>query len=71
MDIRLCSSLIVLFLQPQAALSDGRRPLEEGCLQSSSLGIAVVEHKAQTHFEGLLSASLFFAVVCNAAREGH
>jgi hypothetical protein len=27
MDIRVCSSLIVLLLQPQAALSEGRRPL--------------------------------------------
>jgi hypothetical protein len=26
-DNRLCSSLIVLFLQPQATLSEGRRPL--------------------------------------------
>jgi hypothetical protein len=26
-DIRLCSSLIVLSLQPQAALSEGRKPL--------------------------------------------
>ena len=28
-------------------------------LQPSSLGNAVVEHKAQTHFEGFLHASLF------------
>ena len=50
-----CSSLFVLLLQPKAALS-GRRPTEVGCEgQPSSLESGVVEHKAQTHFEGLLS----------------
>jgi hypothetical protein len=59
-------------LQPQAALSDGRRsPGGRLVWQPSSMGIAVVEHKAQRHFEGLLSLSLFFPVVCNAARDGH
>src|ERR1700677_1147037 len=49
-----CSSLFVLLLQPKAALS-GRRPTEVGCeRQPSFYESAVVEHKAQTHFEGLL-----------------
>jgi hypothetical protein len=38
-------------------------------LQPSSLGNAVVEHKAQRHFEGLLLPSLFIAVVYSAAHE--
>src|SRR5580658_1169183 len=50
-----CSSLFVLLLQPKAALS-GRRPPEAGCeRQPSFYERAVVEHKAQTHFQGLLS----------------
>ena len=52
-----CSSLFVLLLQPKAALS-GRRPTEVGCeRQPSFYESAVVEHKAQTHFEGLLFLS--------------
>jgi hypothetical protein len=52
-----CSSLFVLLLQPKAALS-GRRPTEAGCeRQPSFYENAVVEHKAQTHFEGLLFLS--------------
>jgi hypothetical protein len=52
-----CSSLFVLLLQPKAALS-GRRPTEAGCeRQPSFYESAVVEHKAQTHFEGLLFLS--------------
>jgi hypothetical protein len=35
------------------------------------VGNAVVEHKAQRHFEGLLSVSLFIAVVSDAAGVGH
>jgi hypothetical protein len=38
-------------------------------LQPSSLGNAVVEHKAQRHFEGLLLLSLFVAIVYSAAHE--
>jgi hypothetical protein len=38
-------------------------------LQPSSLGNAVVEHKAQRHFEGLLLPSLFIAIVYSAAHE--
>jgi hypothetical protein len=38
-------------------------------LQPSSLGNAVVEHKAQRHFEGLLLPSLFIARVYSAAHE--
>jgi hypothetical protein len=33
------------------------------------LGNAVVEHKAQRHFEGLLLPSLFIAIVYSAAHE--
>jgi hypothetical protein len=33
------------------------------------VGNAVVEHKAQRHFEGLLSPSLFLAMVYSAAHE--
>ena len=52
-----CSSLFVLLLQPKAALS-GRRPTEASCeRQPSFYESAVVEHKAQTHFEGLLFLS--------------
>jgi hypothetical protein len=35
------------------------------------VGNAVVEHKAQRHFEGLLSSSLFIAMVSDAAGVGH
>jgi hypothetical protein len=38
-------------------------------LQPSSLGNAVVEHKAQRHFEGLLLPSLFVAKAYSAAHE--
>jgi len=38
-------------------------------LQPSSLGNAVVEHKAQRHFEGLLFPSLFVAKAYSAAHE--
>jgi hypothetical protein len=38
-------------------------------LQPSSLGNAVVEHKAQRHFEGLLLPSLFIAMIYSAAHE--
>ena len=38
-------------------------------MQPSSLGNAVVEHKAQRHFEGLLLPSLFIAMVYSAAHE--
>jgi hypothetical protein len=38
-------------------------------VQPSSLGNAVVEHKAQRHFEGLLLPSLFIAMVYSAAHE--
>jgi hypothetical protein len=56
-DILPCSSLFVLLLQPKAALS-GLRPTEVGCeKQPSFYENAVVEHKAQTHFEGLLFLS--------------
>ena len=49
-----CSSLFVLLLQPKAAFR-GRRPMEVGCeKQPSFYENAVVEHKAQTHFEGFL-----------------
>jgi hypothetical protein len=51
--------LFVVLLQPQAALSPGSQTaVEVGCLQPSLLVIVVVEHKAQTHFEGLLRLSL-------------
>jgi hypothetical protein len=33
-DNRLCSSFIVLLLQPQAALYEGRRPLGDGLFSS-------------------------------------
>ena len=55
MDSLPCSFLFVLLLQPKAALS-GSQTTEVGCeKQPSFYEIAVVEHKAQTHFEGLLS----------------
>jgi hypothetical protein len=40
-------------------------------LQPSSLVGVVVEHKAQPHFEGLLSLSLFAVMVYNAAHWVH
>jgi hypothetical protein len=40
------------------AFSGGQTSVEVGCLQPSLLVIVVVEHKAQTHFEGLLGLSL-------------
>ena len=38
-------------------------------MQPSSLGNAVVEHKAQRHFEGFLLPSVFIAMVYSAAHE--
>ena len=53
-----CSSFFVLLLQPKAALSGSQTPKEVGCRkQPSFYGKAVVEHKAPTHFEGLLFLS--------------
>ena len=40
-------------------------------MQPSSLGNAVVEHKAQRHFEGLLLSSSFVATAYSAAHEVH
>jgi hypothetical protein len=64
------SGIVSLFLQPQAALSNGRRP-QGGWLflEPFSLGNAVVEHKAQRHFEGLLLPCHFIATVYSAAHE--
>jgi hypothetical protein len=42
---------------------------EIGCFAVVSLGKAVVEHKAQRHFEGLLLPSLFIAKAYCAAHE--
>ena len=72
----LSSGFVNLQLQPQAALSEGRRPLGGMLLlQPSSLVIVVVEHKAQTHFEGLLHSFLLLSIGTRGAplyfREGH
>ena len=52
-----CSSLFVLLLQPKAALSGSQA--HGGRLRKAAVFLrsAVVEHKAQTHFEGLLFLS--------------
>jgi hypothetical protein len=52
-----CSPFFVLLLQPEAALSVSQT--HGGGLLTAAVfhEIAVVEHKAQTHFEGLLFLS--------------
>jgi hypothetical protein len=52
-----CSPLFVLLLQPKAALSGSQTQGGKLRKQLSFYESAVVEHKAQTHFEGLLFLS--------------
>ena len=51
------SSFFVLLLQPKAALSGSQTNGGRLEKQRSFYESAVVEHKAQTHFEGLLFLS--------------
>ena len=52
------------------AFLGSQTPREVGCLQPSFLVIVVVEHKAQRHFEGLLSISSAFQMFEAGARVG-
>jgi hypothetical protein len=62
-----CSSLFVLLLQPKLRFR-GRRPTEVGCeKQPSFYENAVVEHKAQRHFEGVLSLRTWRPIIYSAA----